>query len=307
MSQKPAQLHGLMDHEAPPTIQTSDLTPELCEAALNLTIDFQRQKQSGANTAILRHPFTISLALLILSVVSYWKCGWIYQRGGFSLMKQNMEEVMGALIISTMIISVVITMATRPTDVLRVKADQTAEDSKQVFGVDLRKFAALKKLDKTNSTKAANTRIVVYRDTPIAVVSLIDVPEMSNTEKFVTRITGAGVRKVYWKSGIIEDLIEWAILRSGQLNTGDAPKILVLMEVLSTDKDLKAVLNQKQFRLIEKRLVKEKFVGKVLKFFGIQYEIYGLGLNVKKVDEVENIKSKAGASGSKTSASKRKT
>ncbi|ODV72997.1 Pho86p CYBJADRAFT_95059 [Cyberlindnera jadinii NRRL Y-1542] len=298
MSQAPTHLQGLMDEDAPPTIHTSSLTPELCEAALNLTIDFQRQKQSVANAAIMKHPITVGTIVSIIAAVSYWKLGWIYKRGGFALIKDSLEEVVGVVVLCTMVISTLLTVITRPTDVIKQRADRIVDESKPVFGVDLKEFAASrsKKFSQETASKADNTKVVIYRDTPIAVISLIDIPEMTNDEKFVTRITGAGVRKVYWKSGIIEDLIDFAVSRSGQLNNSKAPKILVLFEVLSTDAELKKVLIAKKFQKIESRPINDS---KLLKLFGVHYEIYGLPLNVTKLSELELIDGKVGSTGSK--------
>lgn len=302
--QKDAGLRDFVDDQAPPTIVSTKLTPELSEAALNLTIDFQRQKQSGANAAIIRHPIIVSTLVVVIGAVGYWKLGEIIQRGGFKLLKLNIDQVMGTLVIATMIISVLATLVTRPTDVLRSKADSIVDNSESVFGFELREFAALnvKKLDKTGRElldTAENTRVVIYRDTPIAVVSLVPVTDMCTKERFVTKITGVGVRKVYWRSGIIEDLIDWTVFRSGQLNNSKAPKILVLYEVVNTDHELIKVLKAKQFQKIESRPVSGN---SLLKLLGIQYDIYGLGLNVTKLSDVENLKTKAGASGSKRKA-----
>jgi hypothetical protein len=303
--QKPVELNDLMDHEAPPTIISTKLTPELSEAALNLTIDFQRQKQSTANTAILRHPYTVFFIVTLFSGIAYWKCGWTFQRGGFALVKENMDEVAGAVVIAMMFTSVILTMATRPTDVLRTRADSIVDNSSAVFGFDLKEYAGINakgKLSKDHKVlleKAENTRVIIYRDTPIAVTSLVEVPEMSSKEKFVTKITSAGIRKVYWKSGLIEDLIDWTIKRSGELNNSQAPKILVLFEVLSTDYELKKVLASKKFQKIETLPVNDSVF---LKIFGVKYEIYGIGLSVSKLSDIEGVKSKTGSTGAKRRA-----
>ncbi|ONH68229.1 Inorganic phosphate transporter PHO86 [Cyberlindnera fabianii] len=305
LAQKTARLDYLMDEKAPPTIYSTKLTPELSEAALNLTIDFQRQKQTGATMRLIKHPYTFAIIAAAFGVFSTWTLGQIVKDQGLRELKYQLDKVISVIVFTTMFTCVVFHLLNRQTEVIRDNADKIAESSEGVFGFNIREFAAVKagakvtKKEREMLDKAENTSIVVYRDTPIAVISLVPVPALSNKEKFVTKITGAGIRKVYQRSGIIEDLLDWAVYRSGVLNNSKSPKILVCIEVLSTDSDLKKVLKAKQFQFLEDRPLSGS---QVLALYGIKNEIWGLPLNVSKLSDAEVVKSKAGSTGAKRKA-----
>lgn len=301
VKQKEIRLDQPIDHNAPPTIYGTKLTPSLSNAALNLTIDFIRQKQSQANTKIMTHPYSALIIVTVASLFGYWKVGWIYEAGGWDLVKQSRDEIFSIVVFVTMFSSILFTVLTRTTDFIKTTSEDLVNDNEGIFGVELKTFASLNensndKKTKNLLSKGDNTQIIIYRDTPIAVLSLIPKPELSNEGKFVTKITGCGVRKVYYKSGIIEDLIDWAIYRSNSLNVGKAEKIIVLIDVMSTDLDLKKKLALKNFKFVEKSYYNNS---NVLKLFGIYNEVWGLNLNVTSLDDskVEQIKTKPGATG----------
>ncbi|CCH45207.1 Inorganic phosphate transporter [Wickerhamomyces ciferrii] len=300
--QKEVQLDQPIDHTAPPTIYGTKLIPSYSNAALNLTVDFIRQKQSQANQQIIRHPYTILVVLSGILSFGYYKLGWMYFVGGWRMVKANKDELITILVFVAMFSSLLFTILTKSTDFIKETSEKIVDENKEIFGVDLKEFASLNinKNDKKTKellSKGENTQIIVYRETPIAVLSLVTKPELSNDEKFVTKITGCGVRKVYYKSGILEDLIDWAIIRSNTLNKNKASKIIVLIDVMSTDYDLKKKLKLKQFKFLEKSYYNDS---KILKIFGINNEVWGLNLNVTKLDnEIETIKSSEGSTGVK--------
>lgn len=296
VAQKNIRLDQPIDENAPPTIYTTSLKPELANAALNLTIDFQRQKQSGANRHIFKHPISIVTILVAALSFGFWKIGWIYQKGGVALLKKSPEELFPVFIFLSMFASIFFTLVTKPTEVIKSNADALVDSNERIFGFELKDLAQVnnekKKKEKDDLLKKSeNSSIVVYRDSPIALISIVEVPELFNGETFVVKITGVGVRKVYYKSGIIDDLFDWVQYRSVALNNGKFKKLLILIEVLSTDSELKKLLKSKQFQFIEKRPINDS---QLLKAYGITNEIWGLPLNLSKLDKIN---SKVGATG----------
>lgn len=302
VKQKEIRLDQPIDHNAPPTIYGTKLTPSLSNAALNLTIDFIRQKQSQANQHIFMHPLSVLLILLASFGFGYWKVGWIYEAGGWELLKSSRDEIFSILVFITMFTSITFTALTKSTNFIKTTSERLVDDNEGIFGVSLKTFANLNpdsndKKTKNLLTKGDNTQIIIYRDSPIAVLSLVPKPELSNgEEKFVTKITGCGVRKVYYKSGIIEDLIDWSVYRSQSLNVDKAKKLIVLIDVMSVDTDLKKKLTEKNFKFIEKTYYNNSIL---LKAYGIYNEVWGLNLNVSSLEEskLEEIEAKPGATG----------
>jgi len=301
VKQKEVKLDQPINHTTPPTIYGTKLIPSLSNAALNLTIDFIRQSQSKANQHIIKHPYTTILIIFGTLCFSYWKIGWIIKIGGWKLLKKNNQEIINIFIFITMYSSLILTILTKSTDFIKEKSNQLINYNEDIFGIDLKIFAKLN-INSTDSntkkliSKGENTQIIIYRDSPIAVISLIHKPELSNKEKFVTKITGCGIRKVYYKSGLIEDLIDWSIYRSNLLNAKKSSKLIILIDVMSIDFELKKKLTLKNFKFITKSNYNNS---KILKIFGIYNEIWGLNLNVSKInnDEIEKIKSNIGATG----------
>lgn len=295
--QKDANLDTFIDEKAPPTLYFSKLSPELSNAALNLAVDFQRRSQSPAIKAVAIHP--ISLTTIILSVLLYAHYNlWDYYRiGGFALVRDNLEVFMMVLVFATGLMSVFFVLGTYLTNSIREKADGISKDTTPIFGLDLTKLAVInpenKKLDKESKeilAKSENTNIALYRETPIALVSVEPVENLSNKDRFTTKITGLGIRKVYQKSGILEDLIDWAIVRSNTLNANKSEKILVLIDVLSTDSETQKVLKDKQFQHITTKDAdtKDKLSNFGLNTFGINLQIWGIALNVKNLGKGEH-------------------
>ncbi|KAH3675552.1 hypothetical protein WICMUC_002641 [Wickerhamomyces mucosus] len=296
VEQKDASLDSFLDESAPPTLVFTKLTPELSNAALNLSIDFFRNIQTTASRAIVFHPFSIISILLSSSAYSYYILGDYYKVGGIKLIWENLEIVVTVLIFITGVSSFFFVLATFFTTVIRDRADNIVKDSEVVFGLDLTRLAVINpkssKLDKSSIElleKAENTQIALYRETPIALISIEKSDELSNKQKFVTKIKGLGIRKVYSKSGILEDLIDWSIYRTNILNNNKAGKILILLEVLSTDNQLKKTLQKKKFQKITNKSIETDSISNIgLKLYGISVEIWGVALNVKNKDQISN-------------------
>lgn len=145
-----------------------------------------------------------------------------------------------------------------------------------IYGVDLKNLARGEKQDKT---LLDNTQIIVYRDTPIAVVSVLENKPLSKKDSLVMGVSTIGCRRVYLKSGILEDLIDWALIRTKnhqkehpQFKHGESMKLLV--DVYSFETYTKKTLAKKGFSMIESyKLPENKFLAGM---FGIKKELWGI-------------------------------
>ncbi|KAH3684697.1 hypothetical protein WICPIJ_004332 [Wickerhamomyces pijperi] len=292
--QKDANLDSSLDEKAPPTLYFSKLTPDLANAALNLAVDFGRRSQAPAIKAIATHPISISTIVVAVAIFGYIQLGEFYRIGGLSLIKGNLDQFVVVLIFATGLTSFFFMMGTYFTNIIRENADAIAKDTTPAFGLDLTRLAMInpenKKLDKESKeilAQAENTNIALYRETPIALVSISPVTNLSDKSKFATKICGLGIRKVYQKSGILEDLIKWALVRSNELNAGKSEQLLVLIDVLSTDAETKAVLKKMKFQHITTNDVDttDKISNFGLNTFGVSLQVWGVALNVKSLKE----------------------
>ena len=145
-----------------------------------------------------------------------------------------------------------------------------------IYGVDLKRLASGEKQDKN---LLENTEIIVYRNTPIAVVSVLENKSLSKKDSLVMGISTVGCRRVYLKSGILEDLLDWALIRTKnyqkehpQFKHGESMKLLV--DVYSFEYNTKQTLSKKGFSMIESyKLPENKFLAGL---FGIKKELWGI-------------------------------
>ncbi|SCU99810.1 LAME_0G05666g1_1 [Lachancea meyersii CBS 8951] len=283
IKQVDASLNEPINKDAPPTIYGSHLTPEFASAALNLSVDFLKQQQSMANKYILWHPKT-------LSVVSF--CAIIYLLPNISLPEKtrnasgfvvqfvlmNQAQLLTAGLVLLISTSVVFTLLSKVTEnIFKSKVKKVVEsEGSSIFGCQLEKLAkgTIKPTDKTK-----DTQIIVYRDTPIALVSVLENESISKSDSLVMGISSIGSRRVYAKSGIIEDLLDWALIRtkniqneSDKFNTDKSMKLLV--DAYSFDETLKQTLTKKGFSLIKSyKLPESRLLGGL---FGVRRELWGV-------------------------------
>ncbi|CAR27657.1 hypothetical protein ZYGR_0N01400 [Zygosaccharomyces rouxii] len=285
-----ARLSEPLNSETPPTIGSTDLKPEYATAALNMAADFVKQKQSLANMSILGHPLIVVFVWMVAIYFAAPKVtiptdngngsfiNFIWQ--AFSKNKSVVPTVIFFGCLSTMI---VFTLMSRVTETFfnSLSRDIIDTQGENVFGVDLKKLAE-RKCTSQELEQAKNTYIVVYRDTPVALVSLVENKILTTKDNLVMSVSTMGCRKVYEKSGIIEDLIDWCTIRTKQKYVqGDyTGKMKLLIDVYSFDVDTKAILKRKGFTLLKNAKVHESFI--LGKLFGMKKELWGLQFHFEK-------------------------
>lgn len=283
VKQADARLNEPIDKDAPPTIYGTTLKPEYSNAALNLSVDFVKQQCALLNKRLFWHPVTIFSTLmcgvLFLASQSHFPghanhvTGWLYQ---YFLM--NKKELMTFFLVIIISASSVISLLSKVTEIVFKRKSKLIVDTKGqiIYGVDLMKLAQGEIQDKT---ALENTEIIVYRDTPIALVSILENKTLSKPDSLVMGVSTIGARRVYLKSGILEDLIDWALIRTKNYQK-EHPKykhgksMKLLIDVYSFEKDTKKTLARKGFSMIESyKLPENKFLASM---FGIKKELWGI-------------------------------
>ncbi|QLG74746.1 hypothetical protein HG535_0H00710 [Zygotorulaspora mrakii] len=284
LTQVDASLDQPLDVDAPPTIYGTKVKPELCSAAMNLAMDSVKQQQSLSNKFMIKHPFT-GFILLIATVIylapriilprnikSGSITGFLYQ-----LVHFNVYNFGTALAIVSLTGMCLFTVYSRISEFFfKTKLSEITDNSgEKIFGVDLRKLATKDK-KALSSKQNDNTYIIIYREAPIALISIKENDTLSSKEALVVSISTVGCRKVYIKSGIMEDLLDWAMLRTKTINKegnyGQSMKLLI--SVYSFETDLKHILKRKGFTLVQStKSVESRLLGGL---FGARKELWGI-------------------------------
>lgn len=290
VQQVDASLDQPINSEAPPTIYGTAITPELATASLNLSVDFIKQEQSLANKGMIHHYITKVVVLLAVSIYlgpriilprnlsSSSVSGYLYQFVMFN--RYTLGTSIAALALSFLCL---LTTYSRVTEVFfkSIISEVTADCGASCFGMNLREFV-LKGKEGPRDTQANNTYVIVYRETPIAVISLTENKALSSEASLVMSISTLGCRKVYLTSGILEDLLDWAMLRTRAIakdgNYGESMKIL--LSVYSFDDHMKKTLKQKGFSRIASTKIKESRILGGL--FGFEKEMWGVQFHVEQ-------------------------
>lgn len=293
--QKDAGLRQPVNHEAPPTLVATPLTPDVAYAVLNLYADSLSQLATGINLHLFRSPLTMVLAAVFTLALAY----------GMGLVTDLIEDVRtieGSILLRPQLVTILCLFVSALAasflavsyGTLQLKDDMaTAKTThQQPLGVDLTHFARLE-MEPSNKQMAAalakgeNLRVMTYRDTPIAFAA---VRPVTGALEFTVRVGGLGVRKVYVKSGLHEDLLAWAVQRAKELyavNNQPGKTITVLVDVYSPDKVLLDALKALEFKPVEGSKV---YTNRMLRAYGVSRETWG----VKVVTAFEGESNQAG-------------
>lgn len=279
-----------LDQDAPPTIYGSILRPDLCNAALNLAVDFAKQQQGMANRYLILHPWVIFF-IVLADAIYMGPRATLPEPGSESVTEYlykfvilNKRVLAQAGLLGVVGAAFVFTFLSRISDVYFRSITEKIVDTKgeTLFGLNLNDVA-MEGNDLAKSPAAENTHIVIYRQTPIALIAVSPSEVLTSPDSLVATITTMGCRRVYIKSGIIEDLLDWALVRTKALGEehGYGPKSMKLLtEVYSFDTNIKRILSEKGFvRIQSARLRDNRLLGGI---FGMRKELWGIQFHVKK-------------------------
>ncbi|SGZ55841.1 CIC11C00000005301 [Sungouiella intermedia] len=329
VEQTDLNLHEPLDKDAESTIRRVPLQPLLATAALTLHGDYYRQLQSISNSHIVWHPVARTFVLSILTAALFYVYGDLFSMsdsvGEFiHLFKNNKFLLTKFFPVLLFIAGTLGTASFMITDEFRLISDGLATEKYmlKLFRFPLKVYANAE--EKDFSTKSAlpflssashSTDFIEYRGSPIAVVTVIPVPDASTNDVFYAKISGLHVRKVYRESGLQEELLMIAKEKARELCTRYVKdmnlktsniKIIIQADAYTCDKVLTKLYESNGFHEIKRSTAIDPFfpekktesllnimsVGTVMKFFGIFRASYELELDntIEVVHEKESKK-----------------
>ncbi|EGW33141.1 uncharacterized protein SPAPADRAFT_55072 [Spathaspora passalidarum NRRL Y-27907] len=324
--QKEVDLNEPLDAHEAPTLSKTPLKPEFAKAALILHGDTYKQLQAKLNRFIFWHPIAIiAYFLLIPAALLYnlWDfvevsdSAWEF----FLLGKKNPKDfIYGIIAAFPMVAGIFATFGLityiMGDDIGNITSAFVAQKyCDKVFGFDIKKFAQLTGHETDVDSikllkKGLNTQIIMYRESPIAICTVVVDEEQSTPESFIVEITGLHVRKVFENVDFHELLIEWAVLRTRELYEEYAKQkkvktqegtILITTDAYSFDKRLQTCLYNTNFGVMSKDVELNRFSDTLNKpkeilhkLLGVSRDTFGLALSTAKEDEqiVHNLEGK---------------
>ncbi|EDK39636.2 hypothetical protein PGUG_03734 [Meyerozyma guilliermondii ATCC 6260] len=315
VAQKFVDLNEPLNPEAKPTLAKSSLTPEYAEASLILHGDYYRQLQGSCNRYIFWHPISMSIWVVgLVAAAAYFLRDYYAISNGLLdffaqfVARSDMKFELIYLLPCTVLIFAFIGLSAHLlSDDLRDIADKLDQPDRieELYGFDLRKFAKedpnsrLSPKQKALLQNGENTHLIVYRNSPIAVITLKPLLDNSTEANYFVRITGLHVRKVFVKADFHTLLIDWALLRSRQLfheyskkkSDVDSCKINILVDAYSFDKTYIKFLQSRSFgrvsssTLLDKSKKGSNLIQSLNKLLGITRDTFGVTIIAKNGDE----------------------
>lgn len=315
VNQEDLNLHKPLDPDADTTVRRISLLPKLATAALTLHGDYYRQLQSQSNRHIVWHPWVQAYVVLVFggfAVYIYKELVEMSDSVGdfFALFKSNKWMLTLFLPVLVLIAGSLALLAFMITDEFRQVSDGLARDNYmlKLFRFPLRIYANAEENDKAEKSQlgfienASNsTDLIEYRDSPIAVVTVIPLPDLSSSLVFYAKISGLHVRKVYRNAGLQEELLEYAREKAQKLslqysrdnNLKSTVKTVLVADAYSFDPILPVLYERNGFVQKSKTTSIDPFfpekkaenlfgfvpVAPVLNFFGIHRITYELTLD----------------------------
>ncbi|CAI5757970.1 unnamed protein product [Candida verbasci] len=303
--QKQVDLNQPLDADKQTNLSKSALKPELTEAAITLHGDHYKQSQAKLNKYILTHPFSIFILTLTLPIAlgyTLWDYFLISDNlvEFWSIINRNRNDFIYHLLATIPIIGGVLSIFGGFTYLVGEEMGIITNKfigqkyCDYIFGFDIRAFA---KGDKESNE---NSEIIVYRDSPIAIGTIVIDESQSTVENFIVKITGIHVRKVFQKAEFDQLLIDWAVLRSRKLYQEYLKKnkskikegsIVLTIDGYSFDPHFENILISKGFKKLSSSFELNPFnpgltwYREILhKFFNISRDTFGLILITSNED-----------------------
>lgn len=272
VQQKELNLNQPLDANADPTIRRVPLEPELATAALTLHGDYYRQIQSKCNGKIVWHPVTQIYMWSILVGFAVYQYRELFEISDswaeFGRLAMENKFILASyfpvLIFLAGTIGIVSFLIT---DEFKIVSDQLSSDAAmaKLFRFPLRMYANSSEAELKSPATAAfyeaaaqSTDFVEYRGSPIAVVTVVPLPNESTEDTFYAKITGLHVRKSYRRGGVEEDLLEFAKEKAltlaqkyaTDLATKSKLKVVLVAEAYTVDPVLPALYTDNGFKVV---------------------------------------------------------
>lgn len=225
--QKEVDLNKPLDAKAEAKISRVPLDPSYATLALTLHGDYYRQLQSKCNSRIVKDPLMLLILMTGFVAFSAYIFYDLYEiSDSFQEFLQlvwdskfKLANYFPALIIVGGLVGVTVSSIT---DEFRTMSDLLSSDlyMAKIFRFPLRIYANASESDEKSpliSSGSQSTDLIIYRNSPIAIVTVVPEPEKSNSLTFYAKITGLHVRKAYSKAGLETELLEYAKVKATEL------------------------------------------------------------------------------------------
>lgn len=275
VEQKKVDLNQPVDGTKESKLEFTALTPELSEASLTLHGDYYRQMQSLFTKNILWHKTTISIIVLVLGCYNYYILSDYIEVsesiGEFIQITRSNKPLGISLLFNSMVflgcLGVTGVGSLFVSDEFKIISDKLAKPAYQqyIYGFELTKFAKLNPesnnaKDKKMLANGANSQIVLYKEEPIATITLKPLVEKKDTN-LVVKITGINSRKAYKPLNFEQLLLDWAMnrakdmllahLKEKKLKHSEGCKTTVLIDNYSFNHEFAEFLIQNKFQKID--------------------------------------------------------
>lgn len=318
--QKEIDLNKPLDANAAPVLAKTTLKPELSKAAIVLHGDRYKQLQAKLTKYVLWHPISIVVYTTVLPVVVGYAL-WDYISISDNLiefyhimMKEKKDFIFSFFTAFPLFASVFASFGFLAYIVGEDMGIITSKFYAQkycdyIFGFDIKSYSQNETgKDKKLTRKSLDTQLIVYRDSPIAICSLVVDETQSSAANFIVKITGIHVRKVFQKVNFDEVLIDWAVVRARELyqefptskNIKTPPEnssILITIDAYSFDNAFEKTLYNHGFRILDSSFELNPFSPAVswykerlYRFLNVSRDTFGLMLTIAK-DDIESINS----------------
>lgn len=315
VAQRNLDLNAPLSENEAPTLEKHNLTPDLALASLTLHGDYYRQLQGNCNKYIFWHPFSLALFAAGIAASSAYLLRDYYAVSDnladffhMFLSRRDMKwQLIYVLPCMVGMFGIIGLIAHLLSDDLRGISDELdhPERIQELYGFDLKKFAKedldllLTPKQKILVSNGNNTHLILYRNSPIAAITLKPLLEQSTEANFFVRISGIHVRKVFAKADFHTLLLDWALLRSRELfqefvknkSNVDSCKINILIDAYSFDKPFVTLLQSRSFgrvsssTLLDPQKTGSNFVQLVYKTLGISRDTFGVTIIAKDGDK----------------------
>lgn len=295
VEQKELDLNKPLDASASAVISRIPLDPSLATLALTLHGDYFRQLQSKCNRRIVWDPLVLLLLLAaFVGFTSYLFYGLYEVSDSFGefleLLWRNklvLTNYFPALIVAASFVGVITFSIT---DEFRTMSDMLGSDAYMatLFRFPLRIYANATEEDMDSPliiSGSESTDLIEYRESPIAVVTVVPEPEKSGSLTFYAKIAGLHVRKAYSKAGLESELLQYAkekakhlaarYAKDNKLNAKNL-KIILMAEGYTIDSVLPSLYLNNGFKIVGSTyninfFTKEERSEKVFKFIPVTF------------------------------------
>lgn len=273
-----------LDANAPPDLKVLPLLPEYSLASLNYAIDYYRQLHSVFVTTMFWSPQTLSVLVAANASFWYYMFGNQITTRGISVIYSDPMSMLQTLFFVMVSLAISLILCRLASYKMRDISDEIRDNGgEDLFGINLREYLMTEVENPTKYSAsllklAENSQVVVYRDTPIAEVSVKLGAIKDGVQE--AKITTIGLKKVYRKSGMYDDLLTWAKGRAKALAEKNKKASSFLLEVdsYSLDPTLNKAILANNFVLVKQ----DYFKGALGSIFGFSKDTYRFEQELKQ-------------------------